>query len=531
MSTVPIQTPIVVGPVLPALSVGVGTVNDQYRNPYFTAALPMWIKMRDTYGGQTAVKSKGEMYLPATAGMKLDGMREGQRGRQAYDAYVARAKFSGFVEQGVTTNVGLLEQKESQFQLTPKLQTLVERATKDGETLAALFRRVKMTQLWTGRIGLFFDIDTTDPANPVPFIATYEAEAIPNWDESNSIKGVNHLTMVLLDESQNQRVNGFNWQLKYRYRCLSLGPVDAEQDSNMDARNYTVQIYDDQEIPTEITESVVPGIMGRTLNKIPFVFINTTHTLPEVEKPPLEDLADLSLTLYRTEADYRQNLYLQGQDTLVVVGGTTNTEDESLRTGAGARIDIQIGGDAKYIGVNSNGLGELRQAVQNDEKAANAKSGQMISQMKSNAESGQALGTRLAAQTATLNTIALTAAAGLQKLLRIAAEWYGEDPEQVIVSPNLEFTDFSIPGQEIQALVVSKDAGLPISYQSMHRLASDKGLTKMSWEEEQAALKKDPELRKEWGLPPIDQPKPAVTSTGTMPKPGESQPAPVSQQK
>jgi hypothetical protein len=517
--------PTIIGPVLPAMAQGVGTVNDQYRNPQFTEYLPKWEKMRHCYAGQDTVKSQGERYLPPTAGMVLDGMGPNDVGRKAYTAYIMRAKFHGFVEQGVSTNVGLLEQKPSTFQLTPKLQSLLEKATKDGETLDALFRRIKMTQLLTGRIGLLFDIDTTDPANVFPFIATYEAEAIPNWEETNAIKGVNQLSMVLLDESSVMRTKGFNWQLKYRYRCLSLGSVDSDAPvDNADTFDYTVQVYEDQAVPTKWSSQVVPNISGRNLNKIPFVIINTTHTLSDVEKPPLEDLADISLTLYRTEADYRQNLYMQGQDTVVVVGGEFN-EDKPLRTGSGAAIYVPIGGDAKFIGVNSQGLSELRQAVQNDEKAANAKSGQIISQMKSNAESGQALGTRLAAQTATLNTIALSAAAGLQKLLRIGAEWFGENPEDVKVSPNLEFTDFSIPGQEIQAIVVSKDAGLPISYESIHGMLVDKGLTKKSWDEEQAALKGDPKLRDAWGLPPIEAPKPAATQTGTMPKPGGTPPA------
>jgi hypothetical protein len=517
--------PTIAGGIIPALPVGETSEGQLlFQHPEYQYWREEWRKMRDCYAGQRAVKERAMVYFPATAGMQLDGMGVGQPGLLAYEAYLRRAKFHDFVEQGVNTYTGLLEQKPAKFVLPAVLQPLLEKATKDGETLENLFRRIHTTQLLMGRMGLLFDIDTSDPNNPVPFIATYEAEAIINWDAGNAIEGVNRLSMVLLDESSIKRDGKFEWKLNYRYRALTIGDGESQPQEN---DPYTVSIYDDQDYPTTPTEPLItPNYRGKPLTQIPFVFVNSTHTLADIEKPPLLGLADLSLTLYRTEGDYRQALYMQGQDTLVVVGGTQSADD-TLRTGAGARIDVQQGGDAKYIGVDSSGLSELRQAVQNDVSDANARSGQMLAQTRANAESGQALGTRLSAQTATLNTIALSSAASLQALLRMAAVWMGQPEESVVITPNLEFSDFTIPGQEIQALVVSKPKGLPISLKSMHQVLIDKGLTHMTWEEEQAELDKDAGYMKQWGLLPLNQPTgggAGGTNTGTMPNAAPANP-------
>jgi Domain of unknown function (DUF4055) len=504
--------PTVIGSVLPP-SVGSNTQPAGYYHPTYLYYAYEWQKMRDCFAGQRAIKERGATYLPPTAGMALDGLGQDQTGWHNYRAYLSRAKFTGFVASGVSTYSGLLEQKPSMFTLSPKLQNLMDKATKDGETLEQLLRRIHITQLKTGRIGLMFDVDTTDPLNPVPFIATYEAENIMNWDGGNEIQGVNRLKMVLLNETNYARDDEkFGWSLQYRYRGLFLGDGVEEP---TEASTYNYSIYLEQTPGQTPSESGTPNVRGQAATAIPFVIINTTHTLPEIELPPLNDLADASLTLYRTEADYRQNLFMQGQDTLVIIGGST-TNDDSIRTGSGARIDLPLGGDAKYVGVNSQGLPELRQAVQNDMAAANQMAGNAISAAKSNAESGEAMGTRLAAQTATLNSIALTAAAGLQAVLRIGAQWFGDDPETVVVTPNLEFVDFTVPGQELQALAVSKDAGMPISYESLHGVLVDKGLTKKTWEEEQVALKGDSALREAWGLPELNPPLPApiVQPTG-----------------
>jgi hypothetical protein len=196
--------------------------------------------------------------------------------------------------------------------------------------------------------------------------------------------------------------------------------------------------------------------------------------------------------MYRGEADYRQNLFMQGQDTLITIGGVMHRDatqpNAPLRTGAGSRIDMEAGGDAKYIGVNSAGLPEQRTAISNDRQRAEVRSGQLVKVGIGDKESGEALKTRLAAQTATLRQIALTGGAALEAQLKYAAIWMGEDPNAVKIEVNEEFSSTLVTGQDAFQLMQAKDLGLPISYESIHAYMVDRGITKKNYEDEFKAI-------------------------------------------
>src|SRR5690606_34909797 len=73
--------------------------------------------------------------------------------------------------------------------------------------------------------------------------------------------------------------------------------------------------------------------------------------------------------------------------------------------------------------------------------------------------SGEAIKLRLGNQTSTLKSIAMTAAAGLERALRNLAVWLGEDPAKVEVKPNLDFFEHLLSSNDITALVAGWQAG------------------------------------------------------------------------
>lgn len=478
-------------------------------HPSYTLSLEDWVLMRDAYAGERHVKFKGETYLPATPGQLLDGMKFGQAGQKSYDSYKARAVFHDYVSDAVESYIGLLHQKPATFELPDGMKDMINHATNDGETLQSLLRRINEQQLVTGRLGLLLDMPLkVDPAKPMPYIALYNGESVRNWDDSNDKQGFNTLELLVLDESSDERKSeaDFNWVRMEKYRVLMLvsptpeidneGLSSAEADEQEDAieevtpREYRAGVFYARDANTVNPEAMrVPMIRGKTLDKIPFVFINSKDNVSEPDNPPLLGLGRLCMTIYRGEADYRHHLFMQGQDTLVVVGGLKSNNadpmDDTARVGAGARLDVDIGGDAKYIGVNSVGLAEVRVALENDKKRAEAKAGQLATANNAGQkESGNALEIRLAAQTATLMQIALSGAAGLERLLKIGAEWMGQDPEKVKVIPNLEFINIPVDGKTFVDLMSARTMGAPLSLESIHNVAVERGLTQFTFEEE-----------------------------------------------
>lgn len=468
-------------------------------HPQYARFSESWVLMRDCFEGETRVKEKGEVYLPATSGMHLDGMKPGQEGYKAYDAYRKRAVFHDYVKDAISVTIGLLHRKPPTIELPPQLEPLREKATVHGESLELLLRRINEEQLIVGRVGLMADLPAEpDPANPLPYLALYTAESVINWDDGSFRDGFNSLNLVVLNETGWKRTEDFTWEIKEKFRVLQLGELTPnEQDAT-----YYQGVFEG----TQYSEASMfaPTIRGQTLQEIPFVFINSQDIVAEPAEPPLVGLGRLTMAIYRGEADYRQNLYMQGQDTLVVIGGITKAATDipgqapTLRVGAGSRIDIEQGGDAKYVGVSSNGLMEQRMCLATDKERAMLKAGQFVRNTGMNRESGEAMRIRMTAQTATLNEIAISGAAGLEQILKTIAKWIGADPEKVKVKANTEFIEFEMNGQEIVQLMTARAMGAPVSLETIHTLMQERGITTKTLEEEAAAMEKEQDL-----LPPI----------------------------
>ena len=147
-------------------------------------------------------------------------------------------------------------------------------------------------------------------------------------------------------------------------------------------------------------------------------------------------------------------------------------------------LNLPANADAKYVGVNSNGLAEQRQSLEADRAMAAQRAGQLATAKSRSVESGEALQTRIASVTATLNSIAICGAAGLERLLKIAARWVGADPDQVSVEPNLQFGDLAFGPRDIVELASARSMGAPLSRKSFHAVLKERGFTRMNYDDE-----------------------------------------------
>jgi hypothetical protein len=484
------------------------------KHPRYAVLAPDWLMLRDFTRGERAVKAKTTTYLPPTKGMVLDGMGVNtssgasvtntcttkKLGQEVYDAYLLRAVFPEYMKDALEIFMGMLHNKSPVIELPTEMDSLRENATEIGESLELLLQRINLEQLTTGRLGLLADLPKKpDPVNPMPFIAMYVAEAGINWDNDTIGDERAELNFVVLNESGYARNAEFEWDVVAKYRVLQLVVEPGNK------RVYKCGEFVGQGGGTpqyNPDEMRVPKVRGKALDNIPFLFLNASTIDPDPQDPPLAGLARLCGAIYRSEADYRQNLFMQGQDTLVIIGSRTKTissdptqsGEEPLRTGAGSRIelDAEPGADAKYVGVQSQGLVEQRYALENDRKRAESRSGQLIDAAKGDKESGTALKTRVGAQTATLNQIAKTGALALEMMLKKIAVWIGADPNKVKVQPNLEFADYQMSGQDLVNIMNAKRTmGAPLSEESIHRLQVQGNLTQFDYETEKKLIAKE----------------------------------------
>ena len=215
------------------------------------------------------------------------------------------------------------------------------------------------------------------------------------------------------------------------------------------------------------------------------MFINACDIATTPDKAPTEAVSNLDLTIYRGEADRRQALFMQGQDTLVISGSTAETEEGTpVAVGSGEVIELPITGKAEFIGPSSNGLPEMRQALEGDRDRAEMLTDALGNAQDASRASGEALSIRVSARTATLTQVAKTGAFGLQTSLRILAEWLGANPDQVIVEPNLDFAAKAVEGRQLVDFMTARAMGMPLSLEQLHRWSAERGVTELTFEEE-----------------------------------------------
>jgi Domain of unknown function (DUF4055) len=462
----------------------------EQHHPQYDYRANDWTQIEDGYEGERRVKARGEVYLPMTGGQVALGIGNGpdgkpKQGQQLYDAYKTRANYPSILKDTANALVGILNREPPVIELPDALKDMLELATDRGEPLEALLRRIQLHQLLYGRHGIMVDVDES---RNLPYLVDFVAKRVINWDDvAIEGKAERKTMLVVLDETRLVRT-GFRWESKKKFRALEID----------DAGNYQVTIEDDGSRQPPI----VPSIQGKTIDFIPFVFANAVDLVPDVGDVPLLGLSNLALTIYRGDADYRQALFMQGQDTLVITGEEIDPQnpDEKIIVGAGALISLpNENATAQFIGATSTGLSEMREAQQNDFERSTNYGLQMMSQ-GAGAEAAETLKIRVAARTADLVSVAQTSAAALTQALRYAATWIGADPDAVRVESNTDFIDEAMPAAELLGYMNAKSRGAPLSLKSIHALMRKGDVTQLTFEEEQEELDGEPEPEPIGGL-------------------------------
>ena len=450
-------------------------------HPQYAAIKDDLDQMRDCYAGSRAVKDHGTDYLPATRSMLIDGGPNLDRepGKSAYQAYKTRAIFPDLVGNAARTLSGLAFKDPSFYELPAGMEDILRSATLEGESLATLHRRIIEQVLLYGRFGVAMDVPDGEG---LPYFVSYGARSVINWDANQVARGrVNPLNFVVTAEEVFRRGSNsdYDWEIENLYRSFEL-------------RDGVYTTWSEE--AERATEPFTPSYRGRTLDFVPFTIIGAQDLMAEPGPIPLLAVSESALAIYRGEADLRQTLHLTAQDTLVLVGvgdGTEDDDDQPVRVGAGAVIKLPPDGSASFIGVTGEGLTEQRLVLSDDYKMAASEGARLLENTAAQTESGEALKVRIAAKTTTLATVALTASAGLEQALRGMALWMGLNPDEVKVTPNLDFAEDSLAAQDVLNLVQAKQIGLPLSAESIHANLQAKDYTELTFDEEMAKIKEE----------------------------------------
>ncbi len=410
--------------------------------------------VRHCVTGQDKVKEEGAKYLPKPNEADLS-----EENVIRYRQYKERAVFYNVTGRSLSGMLGTVFQKSPEVEIPTQLDLLKQDADGGGVGLDQQSKKALSYALQFGRAGLLVDYPTTD--RPQTKAELQEGKIRPNitlwqpWDVINwrvsLVGGKKLLTLVVISEHWVTDDDGFSADELLQYRVLRL--VDGV---------YRVELWRESEDKQSwaAVETFTPKDgAGKIWEFIPFTFIGAENNDPDVDLPPLYDLAALNIAHYRNSADYEEACYMLGQPTPWAAGLTKDWVDDVLKgqvaLGSRAMIPLPENASIGLLQVQPNTM--PKEAMEHKEKQMVALGAKLVEQRDVRQTATEA-SQNAASETSVLATSANNVSAAYVEALKWAAAFVGADAATIVYKLNTEFEKRLASAQDRAQLVAEWQA-------------------------------------------------------------------------
>lgn len=420
-----------------------------------------WDLVKDCLSGQKAVKDAREKYLPKPNPADLS-----EENKKRYAQYVERAVFYNVTQRTHAGLVGQVFQQDPIAKLPALMEPLLLDTDGAGVALDQQSKKALGEVLGYGRCGLFVDYPNVGEAasrqdllegKVRPTIILYDPWDIINW-RTKTVGAKKLLSLVVIAESYVVEDDGFEAKADKQWRVLRLEEKTGA---------YRVEIWREENGTHQEYEHYYPtDANGNNLKEIPFTFVGSINNDPNVDLPPLYDLATLNIAHYRNSADYEEACYIVGQPTPYLAGLTKDWVEDVLKgqvhLGSRAAIPLPQGGTAGLLQANPNTMPkEAMEAKERQMVALGAKLVEQAAVQRTATEAKQ----EEASEVSILATCAKNVAAAYRKALEWCGVFLGTDQE-----PEFDLnTDFEIGRMSAQdrAQLISEWQAGAIAFEEM----------------------------------------------------------------
>lgn len=398
-------------------------------------------KIRDVIAGEDRLKNAGAQYLPEPEGMTS----------KQYNRYVQGSSFYAVAERTLRGMVGSVTRNKPILELPTRIESMREAATFEGHSLDVLLEDALRETLSIGRYAMLLDYPT-DGAAPgsAPFVSTFNAESILDWKEE-LVGGRQKLTYLRLHEDNDDLETGVEQHL-----VLQLAPAYTVKRFHVTTKRNGPAIQSVEEI--QIGEDIIPVINGSPLFDIPAVVVSPYNLKADVEKPPFLDLVNVNLAHWRNSADYYWSLYLTSQPT-PWVSGAINEKNKPTQIGSGAFWVLPQGAQAGMLEFTGAGIAAQKTALDDLTAQMATLGARMVYDGKGRNETTDTAKLRHRSELSLLHSSVNMVETAILKLLRLAAEWTSENPEDVVLKLHRDFTTAQMEPATLTALIKAWQAG------------------------------------------------------------------------
>ncbi len=389
-------------------------------HPEYASAASQWERCRDAAAGEDAIKSKTTLYLPM-----LSGAEQGE-----YSSYIQRALFYNATGRTIDGMTGAIFMKDPTVDLTGQLKSAkdLDKFVKGSDSFVTLARKAVREICVVSRAGLL--VDSAEKEGGIPYICMYSAEDIRNWEEE-LIDGDIVLTRLILREnkyeSKPEDPTGLEKELVVYYRELFL--EETEEGYVYKGRLWRPSVNQNGE---RDIEKYLPGttytptkLGGKTLNRIPFVFMNVLGNTPSVSKPVILDLVNVNISHYRTSADLEHGRHFTALPTPYACGFDVS-RGQTLKIGSTtAWIADSPDANAGFLEFTGSGLTSLSDALIEKAKQMAVLGARLLEEQKADAEAAETVRLRQSGESGILSSIARSVSEALTFCVEIVIDWAG----------------------------------------------------------------------------------------------------------
>lgn len=427
--------------------------------------LPVWARCRIAAEGQRAVHQADTALLP-----KLTGQTP-----EEYQSFKSRALFYPATGRTVEGLTGLIFRRPPVVTAPESATPIIEDVDLANTPILTFCEKVVDELIKVGRVGLLADYPRNDGEKTMadqmvsgarPYVVAYKAEDIINW----RIERINNrlqLTMVVLSETYDE-VDGFETTTHQQYRVLRLTPLATSTEATMaDAPVapgyvYTTEVWRKPTGGADFvlsSDPVAPLLNGQPLPSIPFIVCGPLGVTTDMAKPPIEDLADVNLSHYRTTADYEHGLHFTGLPTPVVTGHRFETNEVFALGSTQIKAFPNPDSKAFFLEFEGEGLKQLAARLAEKEEMMVALGARLLAKEKRAAEAAETAAIHRAGENGVLASLANSASSAISMVMTWCVMWSSPTSEPVVVQLNTDFMPAGLNAGRLTALVKAWQSG------------------------------------------------------------------------
>ena len=397
--------------------------------------------IRACLDGEQAIRDAGQLYTPKPSAMQPDD----------YVAYLARGSFYDAPAATLRLMTGLALRKDPILHLPARLEPLRLRATVDKAPFQIMVEDIVREVLAMGRYGLLLDFPRAgNTALTTPHFVGFNAENIDEV-ETAYVDGMLEVVRVVL--ATDERHDGADVFLEL-----------ALEDSIYQIRRFVRQGPSEKRV--DIEEGIIPQVNGRALDFIPFLMVSHQGIRPSDVRPPFSGLCRVALSHFRNSCDREHAIFLTSAPTPWVSGSLT--EDRIPRAiGAGALWVLPEGSQVGMLEFTGAGVSAMKELMEEKIEVMAQLGARMLTTTVNRNESIETATQRTRGELSLLHGTVVSVEAGINKLLRIAAEWVGAPPAEAHVEMSRDFIEATLNGKQIEGLVKLWQSG-GISHRTLY---------------------------------------------------------------